>query len=303
MIMKFIQGFCMALADSVPGVSGGTIAFLLGFYDEFIGSLNDILSKDKNKRKNALIFLVKIGTGWVVGLVMAILFITAVFENNIYQISSLFIGFILFAIPIIAAEEKECLKGKYYNVVFVILGGALVGGITYFSSSSILSEGVNLAFGEFDAKVGILLFVSGMAAVSAMVLPGISGSTILMIFGLYIPVITAIKDILHMKIEFIPAVAIFGLGVLTGALLVVKMIKKMLERYRSQTVYFIIGMMIGSLYSIAMGPTTLKDSEGILKGLDMLSAKTFSILFFVLGGFIIFGLQILKMIMEKKEKA
>lgn len=302
MIMRFIQGFCMALADSVPGVSGGTIAFLLGFYDDFIGSLNDIISKDKNKRKNALIFLLKIGIGWAVGFIMAILFITAVFESHIYQISSLFIGFIIFAIPIIAAEEKECLKGKYYNLIFVVLGGAFVAGITYFSNSSILSEGVDLAFGKFNAGVAILLFVAGMVAISAMVLPGISGSTILMIFGLYIPIITAIKDILHMKLEFIPAVAIFGVGIIVGALLVVRLIKKMLENHRSQTVYFIIGMMIGSLYSIAMGPTTLKDSEGVLKGLDMLSFDTFSLLFFVIGGIVIFGLQALKIIMEKKEK-
>lgn len=302
MVMKFIQGFCMALADSVPGVSGGTIAFLLGFYDEFIGSLNDIVSKDKNKRKNALFFLIKIGIGWIVGFLMAILFITAVFESNIYQISSLFIGFIIFAIPIIVLEEKECLKGKYLNLIFVVFGGAFVAGITYFSNSSILSDGVDLKFGEFNAGVGLLLFAAGMAAISAMVLPGISGSTILMIFGLYIPIITAIKDILHLKLEYIPAVAIFGIGVIVGALLVVKLIKKMLEKYRSQTVYFIIGMMLGSLYSIAMGPTTLKDSEGAAKELDMLSFDTFSILFFIIGGVIIFGLQVLKVIMEKKEK-
>lgn len=303
MIMRFIQGFCMALADSVPGVSGGTIAFLLGFYDDFIGSLNDIVSKDKNKRKNAMIFLIKIGIGWVVGMVLAILFITAVFESNIYQISSLFIGFIIFAIPIIIMEEKKCLKGKYLNCIFILIGAPFVAGITYFSNSSILSEGVNLAFGELNIGLCVLLLVAGMVAISAMVLPGISGSTILMIFGLYLPVITAIKDILHLKFEYIPAVAIFGIGVIIGALLVVRLIKKMLEKFRSQTVYFIIGMMLGSLYSIAMGPTTLKDSEGVLKGLKMLSFDTFSVVFFVIGGVIIFGLQALKSIMEKKENA
>ena len=105
-----------------------------------------------------------------------------------------------------------------------------------------MSDGVDLAFGSFGISVGILLFLAGMAAISAMVLPGISGSTILMIFGLYLPVITAIKDILHFKFEYIPAVFIFGLGVISGALLVVKLIKKLLARFRSQTVYFIIGM-------------------------------------------------------------
>ncbi len=132
MIMRLIQGFCMALADSVPGVSGGTIAFLLGFYDRFIGSLDDIISGTKEEKKEAVKFLIKIGIGWVIGFCMAILFITAVFEDNIYEISSLFIGFILFAIPIIVREEKDCLKGKYLNMIFIVFGGALVAGITYF---------------------------------------------------------------------------------------------------------------------------------------------------------------------------
>ncbi len=141
-----------------------------------------------------------------------------------------------------------------------------------------------------------------MVAISAMVLPGISGSTILMVFGLYIPVTTAIKDILHLKFEYIPAVAIFGIGIVIGILLVVKLIKKLLNSFRSQTVYFIIGMMIGSFYSIAMGPTTLKSSEGVSKGLKMLTLDSFSIWFFLTGGVIILGLQYLKYIMEKKSQ-
>lgn len=302
MIMRLIQGFCMALADSVPGVSGGTIAFLLGFYDDFIGSLNDIVSKDREKRKEALMFLIKLGTGWVIGFLMAVLFITAVFESHIYQISSLFIGFIIFAIPIIIMEEKECLKGKYLWLIFTVLGGMFVAGITYYSNSSILSGGVNLAFGKFSPFVGALLVLAGMAAVSAMVLPGISGSTIIMIFGLYLPVITAIKDVLHLKLAYIPALCLFGIGILAGALLVVRLIKKLLLNFRSQTVYFIIGMMLGSLYSIAMGPTTLKDESGELKGLAMMDLKTFHVLFFVIGGIIILGLQLLKNMMEKRVK-
>ena len=108
----------MALADSVPGVSGGTIAFILGLYDDFINSLNNIISKDKEKRKAAFLFLIKLGIGWVVGMASAAIVITSLFETYIYQISSLFIGFILFAIPLIIMEEKESLKGKYQNIIF-----------------------------------------------------------------------------------------------------------------------------------------------------------------------------------------
>ena len=292
----------MALADSVPGVSGGTIAFLLGFYDKFIGSLNDLIGGTKEERKEAVKFLLKIGIGWIIGLALAILFITSVFESHIYQISSLFIGFIIFAIPIIVKEEKECLKSKYANLIFLVIGGIFVCGISYFSGNTIFSDGVNLAAGKFGISVGILLFAAGVIAISAMVLPGISGSTVLMIFGLYVPITTAIKDVLHFKLEYVLALVIFGLGVIAGALGVVKLIKKLLESFRSQTVYFIIGMMIGSLYSIAMGPTTIKDSKGVLKGLKMLDFSTFSIIFFIIGGAIILGLQLLKNVMKNKKK-
>ena len=94
-VIQFIRGFCMALADSVPGVSGGTIAFLLGFYDQFITSIDDLMTGNMEKKKKALFFLVKIGIGWVCGFLMAVLILTSVFESHIYAISSLFIGFII----------------------------------------------------------------------------------------------------------------------------------------------------------------------------------------------------------------
>ncbi len=67
MIINFIRGFCMALADSVPGVSGGTVAFLLGFYDKFIGSLDSLIAGNLEEKKKAVIFLIKLGIGWGIG--------------------------------------------------------------------------------------------------------------------------------------------------------------------------------------------------------------------------------------------
>lgn len=292
----------MALADSVPGVSGGTVAFLLGFYDKFIGSLNDLIGGTKKEKKEAVAFLVKIGIGWIIGMCLAILFITSVFESHIYQISSLFIGFILFAIPIIIKEEKKCLTERKINALFIILGAAFVCAISYFSGKTILSDGVDLAAGKYGIQVAVLLFIAGIFAISAMVLPGISGSTVLMIFGLYIPITTAIKDVLHFKLQYILALVIFGIGVIIGALGAVKIIKRLLENHRAIIVYFIIGMMLGSIYSIMMGPTTLRDKDGVIKGLEMLKLNTFHIIYFIAGGLIIFGLQVLKSILEKKQE-
>lgn len=284
-IVQFIRGFCMALADSVPGVSGGTIAFLLGFYDQFIDSMDDLLRGSLEKKKKALFFLVKLGIGWACGMILAVLVLTSVFESHIYAISSMFIGFILCAIPIVAAEEKEALKAAPGAALFAVAGAAIVVAITWFNP---VSGGSSMNLDHLNLRLGIYIFLAGAIAISAMVLPGISGSTLLLIMGLYLPVITAIKDILHFDFAAFPTVFIFGCGILVGIFSVVKLIRKALERYRPQTIYLIIGLMLGSVYAVIKGPETLDTPQAAL------SLETFSILFFVIGGAVIFGLQKMK---------
>lgn len=104
-----------------------------------------------------------------------------------------------------------------------------------------------------------------MIAISAMFLPGISGSTLLLIFGAYIPVITAVKGVLSLQLAYLPCLVFFGCGVLVGAVTVVKGIKVCLERFRVQTIYAILGMMISSFYAIVMGPTTLETPQPMLQ--------------------------------------
>lgn len=294
-LLDMIRGFCMALADSVPGVSGGTIAFLMGFYDKFINSLNDIIGKNHRKRKDAAIFLIKLLSGWVIGFILSALVLGNVFGTHIYSISSLFLGFIIFAIPIIVKEEKEILKGKYINILFTILGIGIVILISVINPAS-SGDGIRVDVANLNIGIILYVFVSAMIAICAMVLPGISGSTLLLIFGLYVPIISAIKEVLHLKLEYLPILIIFGVGVITGILTTIKLIKKSLEKYRSQTIYFILGLMIGSIYPVILGPTTLEVPQ------EALSIKTFSILFFLIGGVVIFGMQKFKEMVEKKSK-
>lgn len=281
----------MALADSVPGVSGGTIAFVLGFYDKFIKSLNDIIFGNKKERKEAIGFLIKLGIGWVIGMILATLILTSLFESHIYAVSSVFLGFIAFSIPFIIKEEKKCLKGQYKNIIFSVMGILIVFLITYFNP---VSGGSGVNIGSLSLGLGIYIFVVAMIAISAMVLPGISGSTLLLIFGLYIPIMNAIKEFLHFNFKYVPALFIFGFGVISGIILIIRLIKRALEKHRSKTVYLILGLMIGSLYAIVMGPTTLESAK------DPLSLSTFSIVFFLLGCFIIWGLEKIKFVLEKK---
>lgn len=289
-LLNFIRGFCMALADSVPGVSGGTIAFLLGFYDKFIGSLDNLISGSKEERKEAIFFLIKIGIGWIVGFVLAMLVLANIFESHIYLVSSMFLGFVLFSIPIVALEEKKVLKGKYKNIIFTIIGAGLVILISVFNPAADVNVS-SLTFGS-----GVYIFIAGAIAITAMVLPGISGSTLLLIFGLYLPIVTAVKEFLHMNFAYFPALLVFGLGIIVGVISIIKLIRMCLKKFRSQTIYAILGLMIGSLYSIVQGPTTLDVPQSAM------SLQTFSILFFVIGGLVIFGLQKLRTIMERKEE-
>lgn len=292
-IINGIRGFCMALADSVPGVSGGTIAFILGFYDNFINSLNNLIYGKKQEKIEALKFLIKLGIGWVIGMVLAVLLLTSLFENHIYKVSSVFMGFIVFSIPLIIKQEKEVLKGKYQNIIFTIIGIAIVALITYFNPISGEENVVNIS----NLNIGLVLYVffTAMIAISAMVLPGISGSTLLLIFGLYIPIISAIKEFLHLNLSYLPILIVFGLGVITGIILVIKLIKIALAKFRSQTIYCIIGLMVGSLYAIVMGPTTLEIPR------PAMDIHSFSIIFFAIGAIIILGLEKVKNILENKE--
>lgn len=289
MIINFIRGFVMSLADSVPGVSGGTIAFIMGFYDKFINSLDNLFYGNKEKKKESIKFLIKLGIGWVVGMILASLILASLFEKKIYVISSLFLGFIIFSIPLIIREEKKELKGKYFNLIFTLIGIAVVVLITFLNPVS-KGSGVNIK----NLNIGLIfyLIMAGMIAISAMVLPGISGSTLLLIFGVYIPIMTGIKELLHLNFTYFPALVVFGIGVILGIFLIIRLLKNALSKFRSQMIYFIIGLMLGSIYAIIMGPTTLETSQ------DPMSIKTFSIIAFIIGGFVIFGLDKLKDILN-----
>ncbi len=284
-IIQFIRGFCMALADSVPGVSGGTVAFLLGFYDQFISSVDDLISGSWERKKTALRFLIRLGIGWIVGMALAVLVLTSVFESHIYAVSSMFLGFIIFAIPIVVKEEKETLASRLGAAVFLPVGAAAVWAITYFNP---VSGGSSMDLEHMDPGLLLYVFLAGAVAISAMVLPGISGSTLLLIMGLYLPVITAVKDCMHLKMDSLPIVVTFGCGVLAGVVSVVKIIRMALERCRPQMIYLIIGLMLGSLYAVIKGPETLEVPQAAM------SFQTFSIVFFLIGGVIILGMQLMK---------
>ncbi|MRZ80942.1 DUF368 domain-containing protein [Paeniclostridium sordellii] len=295
-ILNFIRGFCMALADSVPGVSGGTVAFILGFYDDFVNSLNNLISGDKVGRINAFRFLFKIGIGWITGFILSVLFITSIFEKNIYEINSLFLGFIIASIPLIIKSEIKILVSSKRNIIFLIIGIIIVCAMTYFNPAKSSGQSFSVKSDNLSLLFMLYIFISGMIAISAMVLPGISGSTILLIFGLYAPILTGLKQVLKLNVDYLPAILIFITGILVGVLVTVRTVRHLLRKYRARTIYCIIGLMIGSIYAVILGPTSLEVPK------PPISIDTFSIVFFGIGCVLVPGLDSLKKVLKNKNE-
>ncbi|HJJ47493.1 MAG TPA: DUF368 domain-containing protein [Methanocorpusculum sp.] len=288
LIFNIIRGACMAAADSVPGVSGGTIAFILGFYEKFVSSINDLLLGPFDAKKKALPFLITLGIGWAGCFLVCASVLSLAFKTHIYDLSSLFLGLTLAAIPLVVYEERECLKGKYYWLIFTVIGAGLV--LLLMNLGSFGSVDIT----QMNPLLALILFVSGALAISVMLLPGISGSTVLLILGLYVPLISAVSACVHLNFSALPALLVFALGIIFGLAVFTKVVRWCFKKFRPQTMYLILGLLIGSFYAIIRGPATLAEP------LSALSFDTFSALFFVLGILIIAVLQIVKVVTAKK---
>ena len=290
MILTVFHGFCMALADSVPGVSGGTIAFILGFYDRFIDSLHALFGRDRAARKTALQYLVKLGAGWAAGMVACVLALSGLFEKNIYFMSSLFLGLTVSSLPFVAAAERPALK-NFRAAPFALLGAAVVVGLTLLrGGASVLGS---VSFSSLAPLSLLYIFLAGAVAITAMVLPGISGSSILLIAGVYLPAIQAIKSFLGMDLSVFPGLCALGCGVIAGVGLSIHAIRAALRKYRSQMVWLILGLMLGSVYAIANGPA------GLSSPLPPLDAASFRLSAFLLGIAILLGLEFLKKLIQR----
>lgn len=300
----------MAIADAVPGVSGGTIGFILGFYERFITSLHNILSRDKKKRIDAIKYLAKLLTGWVVGFIISMLLLKTLFEKHVYVMCSAFIGLTVAAIPFIIITEIKCIKGKYYNLIWTLIGAGLVVGIT------MLKTNINISFvNGLSGWEYLYVFVTGFVSISAMILPGLSGSTVMLIMGVYIPAIAAAHEALHFNItwKMILGLLPMGIGLITGILLSVKGIKIAIERHRSPTIYCVLGMTAASVYAIMMAPPSVDAKaaadaagEAVTTHLPMTlipgKENSLNIIAFVLGAALIVALEIIRLRIEKRAR-
>ena len=239
-ISNFFKGVAISISQIVPGVSGGTIAIILGIYDDLIHAINNILKDFKNQYK----ILLQVGLGAIVGIFLFSNIITTIIDKYNIEMGYLFTGIILGGVPIIYKKAVEDNKGKS-NILYLILGIiiVLIMSGNYEDKSSIINQITVINF--------IWLFVGGIVVAIALILPGISGSFVLLILGLYN---TTMEAVAKMNFSIILPI---GLGVIVGTLLTARGIEKLLKKYPSQTYMLILGFILGSVVEIFPGFTEI----------------------------------------------
>ncbi len=242
------RGLAMGASDVVPGVSGGTIAVLLGIYDRLIAAINGVFSKNWKKQ---LGFLIPLG----IGVILAVFSLSRLMEWLLHAHTGptyfFFLGLILGVLPFLfrKADAKQAFHIQHF--VILALGAILVASLTFLNDS----EGAIIE--QLSFRTYVLLFVSGFIGSSAMVLPGISGSFMLLVIGVYPTIISAVSNLQ------LDVIAVTGAGIIIGIAAMSKLIHYCLSHYRAGTFALIIGMVIGSAFVIFPGIPTDAVSWGV----------------------------------------
>ncbi len=289
-IMEFfgniIKGVMIGIANIIPGVSGGTMAVSLGIYDRLIGAVSGLFKEFKK----SIAFLIPIIIGCGIGIVGFTYAIEYLLDKHTFVTCMAFVGLILGGLPAIISSMKSKMTS----------GGIGVLGILAFVIAFVISGGMPLLKESKDALTVIsvtpvnmvILFILGVVASATMVIPGVSGSMMLMIFGYYYAIINTIKtfldnlrafDLMGMK-DGILLLAPFGIGVILGIFLIAKLITFLFEKYGVQTFCAILGLVISSPIAIFIN-TGLVSKLGslsiweILFGIVLMGAGAFVTVF------------------------
>lgn len=232
------RGLIMGASDVIPGVSGGTIAVLLGIYDRLIAAINGFVSKDWKKQ---LGFLIPLALGVGTAILLLSHLIEWLFANYPGPTKFFFLGLIIGVLPYLFHQAQVKKTFKINHFALLLIGVVIVGSMVF------LQAGEAAVITEFKTSTYILLFVSGFIASSAMILPGISGSFMLLIIGVYPTVITAVSNLQ------LDVIAVTGVGIVLGIVIMSKIINFFLQNYKTATFAAIIGMVIGSIFVVFPG--------------------------------------------------
>lgn len=249
-LMNFFKGLIISISQIVPGVSGGTIAMVLGIYDKLLHSINNIFSDFKNQYK----LLLEVGLGAVIGIFLFSNIVGDLLEMYPIQLGYLFIGVILGGAPLMF--KKATINGfNKKSLVYLVIGIIVVSLMTNNNTdnSSII---ISLNITNF-----IWLFVSGIIIAVALILPGISGSFMLLVLGLYNTVINAVTQF------NIPILLPIVLGGVVGTISTTKLIENLLIKHPQSTYMIIFGFILGSVFKVYPGYSGVSSITGIILGI------------------------------------
>ncbi len=285
-LIIYLKGMAMGISDLIPGISGGTIALITGVYDDFISSLNnlkiknirsiiksDFFLKFKEFKFDFLIFL-------ALGIISSILIFSKIISNLLInypqEISSFFFGLILASIPFIL----KGIKVFSFNYLPFLIGSILL-------TSYLL--GLNNINGEISF---IYIFICGFFCSCAMILPGISGAYILLIFSSYDFILEKLNIFLtDFNFNDFIWIGVFILGILTGILTFSRFVKYLLHKHKNKTIVSLSGLIIGSLPILIPFEITELNTDYVISNATIFIC-------FGLGIFLLIGINF----MSKNEK-
>lgn len=290
-IIDILKGTAIGISNIIPGFSGGTMAVILGVYERLIGSICDITKKPLIVIKDLWAMLM----GVIIGVVIASFGVVYLIKEFPLQTIMLFVGMIIGTIPNIyfniknlsLREDKKLDLSLLDIITFIIC--FLIMIILPLINSNILID-------ELNVFVFMFIFIMGIICASAMMIPGISGSLVLMVFGIYLLILENINNFISMVISFnfeniispFLVLFIFGLGVLVGIFTISKIIKKQFEKRRRTVYCAIFGLLISSVFSIIYA--TVGEYNEVINWKDPF-VYIISVLMFILGSTIVCALE------------
>lgn len=250
MIKSILKGMLIGIANIIPGVSGGTMMVSMGIYDKLIHCITHLFSEFKESVK----FLFPIAIGMGIAIIASAFGLEWLFQSFPVQANLLFIGLILGSLPIMWKNVKES-RIKIGHLIAALAFFALVVGMAAFGGTE--GAAANLGFSVVNV---LKLFVVGVIASATMVIPGVSGSMVLMLMGFYQPILGAITDFIEALTSFdvdgiltgIGILAPFGIGVVAGIFAVAKVVEIIFEKFPLYAYWAIIGLVVASPVAIAL---------------------------------------------------
>lgn len=274
-LIDIIKGVLIGVANIIPGVSGGTLAVSMGVYSKIIDSVNNIRKDFKNSIKTLLPY----GIGILIGIVALSFIISFLFENYEMPTITCFIGLVLGGVPLILNKVKNE-KVKYTHIISFVLMLAVIIVPTLIAIETPAIQQIEMNFINI-----IILIILGCISAGAMVVPGVSGSMILMMLGYYNLILNTISGSIKALASFdftalLSGVFIllpFAFGILAGVIIISKIIAFLLKRYPNATYWGILGLIVASPFSIIIKSSSTIDNPMTF----LICLITFGIGFFI----------------------